>query len=301
MKVHTLDLNFRKTPHTIAAYLVVGSRGTVLVDTGPASTLDTLKARLSEHGFEADDIRNVFLTHIHLDHAGGAGWWAQQGAQIYVHPNGARHLIDPSRLLTSAQRIYGDKMDILWGQTLPAPQDRVTTVKDGEELTVDGLKITAIDTPGHAYHHHTFRINHAGFTGDASGIKVPGIPFLMLPSPPPEFDLEAWHITISKLLKEDFATIYPTHFGIVENVREHLEDLTSHLSQAAEFVGDRMKAGANHTQVIADFMVWNRERAFDVGVSEEEFREFKKSHPMSSSVDGLMRYWRKRWEDGPSP
>ena len=293
MQIHTIDLDFRETPHAIAAYLAIGRRGPVLFETGPASAVDTMQARLAEHGYSPSDIRHIFVTHIHLDHAGATGWWAQQGAQIYVHPNGAKHLIDPSKLLDSAERIYGDMMQELWGQTKPTPQDSVTVIEDGEEVQVEGLNITAIDTPGHAYHHHTFRLGNVGFTGDASGNKMPGCDFVTLPTPPPQFNLEAWHMTLSRLLKEDFAAIYPTHFGAIENVQEHLEDLTSILSQTAEFVRGMMQAKVGRRTMIDEFMNWNRKRALTIGLSEQEIRKFEISNPMSMSVDGLIRYWTK--------
>lgn len=296
MKIHTLDLNFCDTPHTIAAYLVVGPRGPVLIDTGPASLLETMLRQIADHGYAPADIRHVFVTHIHLDHAGGAGWWAQQGSQIYVHPNGAKHLIDPSKLLASAERVYGQMMDALWGQMLPAPQERVTVVEDSEEIQAEGLKIFALDTPGHAYHHHTFRIGHSAFTGDASGVRMPNSSLITLPAPPPEFNLEAWHKTLSRLLHEGFAAIFPTHFGAVNNVREHLEEFTSHLSQAAEFVGDRMKSKVRRGKVVKEFIDWNRDRALALELSEEEFHKFETANPFSMSVDGMMRYWRKKWE-----
>ena len=116
MKVFVLDLDFQHTPRTMAAYLIVGNAGPVLVETGPGSTLPMLHARLSEHGYEPKDIQHVLVTHIHLDHSGAAGWWANQGAAVYVHHVGAPHLIDPARLLRSAGRIYGEAMDHLWGQ-----------------------------------------------------------------------------------------------------------------------------------------------------------------------------------------
>ena len=113
--IHVLDLNFQGLKEITAVYLVVGPEGPILIETGPGSTLATLLSQIRQRGFEPEQIKHVLVTHIHLDHAGAAGWWAQQGAQIYVHSFGARHLIAPDKLLSSAQRIYGDKMNMLWG------------------------------------------------------------------------------------------------------------------------------------------------------------------------------------------
>ena len=198
--IHTLDLLFQNVPQAIAAYLVIGPEGPLLVETGPGSTLQNLKAQLGRHGLAPQDIGQVLVTHIHLDHAGAAGWWGQQGAQIYVHHVGAPHLIDPSRLLASAARIYGDQMDTLWGPMLPTPAEKVTAVYDGDIIQAGGLEFLALDTPGHARHHHVYRLGNLAFTGDAAGIQLPDSRLIDLPAPPPEFELEVWQQTIDRLL-----------------------------------------------------------------------------------------------------
>src|SRR5262245_24856094 len=151
--IHVLDLRFRGAPHGIAAFVVLGPDGTVLVETGPGSTLATLHAELARVGLQSSDIRDVLVTHIHLDHAGAAGWWAQHGARVHVHHIGAPHLIDPERLLASAGRIYGEAMGELWGQFLPAPAHKVFAHHDGDVILAGGLRFVAHDTPGHARHH----------------------------------------------------------------------------------------------------------------------------------------------------
>ena len=188
MNIQTLDLNFQNTPEAIASYLIWGPDGPVLVETGPGSTLPTLLENLSQQGLKPADIKHILLTHIHFDHAGAAGWWAQQGAQIYVHPFGAKHLIDPAKLIASATRIYGNKMDTLWGDILPAPAEKVTIIYDNDTVEVAGLSFQVLETPGHARHHHVYRLGDVAFTGDAAGIKIPGSPLVGLPAPPPEFD-----------------------------------------------------------------------------------------------------------------
>ena len=155
-EVFTLDLNFQNRHGTIASFLIPHSRGAILVECGPSSTLPALLQGLSEHGFTARDVTDVLLTHIHLDHAGAAGWFARQGARIHVHPVGAPHLRDPEKLLTSARRIYGDSMDSLWGEFLPVPQDQLSIPLNGGEIEIDGICLRAIDTPGHAEHHFVY-------------------------------------------------------------------------------------------------------------------------------------------------
>lgn len=294
MEIHTLDLGFQNKQHTIAAYLVIGPGGPVLVETGPGSTLKNLKARLAEYGYLPADIHHVLVTHIHLDHAGAAGWWAQQGAQVYVHTVGAPHLIDPTKLLASALRIYGNKMDSLWGETLPAPADQVTAVEDGQEISVNGLTFTALDTPGHAYHHHVFCLEDIAFTGDAVGIHIPGPDFVDLPAPPPEFHLERWLQTIDKLLEQSFGAIYPTHFGFVQDWHSHIEQFAALLKSAAEFVRARVEADMSRDEIVAQYMAWQTSRAREANMSTEVVERYDTANPQYMSVDGILRYWRKR-------
>ncbi len=296
MRIHTLDLDFEGTPQTIASYLVRGGDGPVLVETGPASTLPTLVARLAGHGVRPEEVRHVLVTHIHLDHAGAAGWWARQGATVYVHPRGAPHLIDPSRLLSSAERIYGDRMESLWGEVLPAPAQRVVAVADGERIAAAGLEFVALDTPGHARHHHVYRLGEVAFTGDAAGIRLPGNRWVDLPAPPPEFDLEAWQATLERLRAGRFETIYPTHFGPTTAVDEQLSALARRLEEAAGLVKAMLDEGIARPAMVERFSGWVAERAIAAGVSPDVLRAYEVANPRHMSVDGIARYWRHRLE-----
>ena len=296
MEVITIDLRFQNIEQTIAAYVVIGSGGPVLIETGPGSTLKQMLASLRHHGISAADIRHVFVTHIHLDHAGSAGWWSEQGAHVYVHERGARHLIDPSRLLGSAKRIYGESMDALWGPMLPVPDAQMHELCDDDVVEVNGLEIAALDTPGHAYHHHTLLIGNIAFCGDAAGVRMPGTRFIALPAPPPDFDLEAWEVSLARLLGRKLDRIYLTHFGCVEDVEEHLEALVSELSQAADFVRTRMRKGVGRRKIIEEFVHWNRERALEIGMPGEKFVQLETANPVEISVDGIIRYWHKKWQ-----
>lgn len=292
--ITTLDLDFKGLPKTIASYLINGPEGLVLVETGPASTLPTLRAQLAELGFKSSDISHVLVTHIHLDHAGAAGWLAQEGAQIYVHHVGAPHLVDPSRLLASAGRIYGDQMDYLWGITVAAPVENVTAVYDGDVIKAAGLEFTAIDTPGHAWHHHTYRLNDIAFTGDAAGIHIPGTQLVDLPAPPPEFKLEVWDKTIERLLAEEFTAIYPTHFGRIADPNEQLQQLRSLMHEAASFVHMQMAKQLDRDRIVALYIGWMHDRARSAGLSDYEIEQFDAANPLFMSVDGIMRYWQRR-------
>jgi glyoxylase-like metal-dependent hydrolase (beta-lactamase superfamily II) len=293
-QIITLDLGFKNLPMTIASYLIIGPDGLLLVETGPASTLPNLRAQLAGYGYRSSDIKHVLVTHIHLDHAGAAGWLAQEGAQIYVHHVGAPHLVDPSRLLHSAGLIYGDQMEALWGETVAAPEDKVTAVYDGETIDVAGLHFTALDTPGHAWHHHTYRLDDIAFTGDAAGIHIPGTHLVDLPAPPPEFKLEVWDKTINRLLAENFTAIYPTHFGRVEDPNKQLDLLRTVMHEAAEFVRLRMEGQQDRDSIVAAYVTWMQDRARAAGLSEYAIQQFDAANPLYMSVDGIMRYWQRR-------
>lgn len=295
-KVHTIDLNFQGVPHATAVYLLEGPDGLVLIETGPGSTLQTCLSALNDIGVKPDAVRHVLVTHIHLDHAGAAGWWAQQGAQVYVHYFGARHLIAPEKLLSSAKRIYGDKMDTLWGEMLPAPAERITQVYDNDVLRVGGLEIMALETPGHARHHHVYQLENVAFTGDAAGLRLLNLPLADIPAPPPEFDREAWLQTVDRIQHGRFATIYPTHFGAVLDVDAHLDTFRQLLNDVTDFIGERMAAGLTRDDILAEYIAWNHDRARDAELTAAQIHQYDTANPLYMSVDGIMRYWRKRWE-----
>lgn len=293
MLLHTLDLHFLKTPQIIAAYVLVGPNSVALVETGPGSTLPTLLKGLADLGFQPADVRDVLLTHIHLDHAGAAGWWARQGATIHVHPLGAPHLIDPSKLLTSAQRIYGDQMDLLWGEFLSAPEDKVHIVKDGDILNLVGEEIQVIETSGHARHHHAYRIGELAFTGDSTGVRLPGHTWIALPAPPPEFELDIWQATIQKLAALNLTKIYPTHFGEVLDPAEHFARFAPLMREAANLVRDLMGLGLSRDEILEKYTEWYTTRAEAAGIDADTRDYYARVNNLPMCVDGMMRYWKK--------
>ncbi len=294
MNIEVLDLNFQGTPHVIASFLVRGPGGCFLIETGPGSTQPALHAALAHHGLEPSDIRDVLVTHIHLDHAGAAGWWAQNGARVHVHPNGARHLIDPGKLITSASRIYGERMETLWGEILPAPEEKVNIVGDGAVLEIAGVSVQVIDTPGHARHHHVFRIDDVAFTGDAAGILIPGQTWVDLPAPPPEFDLEAWKVTLDKLRALGVATIYRTHFGGSSEVDQELDRLEQIMEQGAGWIREMCVRGAERSEMVEVFSGRMRDASVAAGLDSASIRAYELANPREMSVDGIARYWAKR-------
>ena len=293
-EIHVLDLNFQGLPETTAVYLVVGPSGPILIETGPGSTLNSLLEQIHQHGFEPEQIKHVLVTHIHLDHAGAAGWWARQGAQVYVHSFGARHLIEPEKLLASAQRIYGDKMELLWGEMVPAPAEKVTEVFDNDVLHVAGLTIRALETPGHARHHHLFALGDVAFTGDAAGVRLPGFGLADLPAPPPEFEMEVWEATLDRILAQKFRRIYPTHFGPIDEVVDHLQTVKGLVRETAVFIQSQMEAGLSRDEIIVAYENRFAGRARAAGLDEAAIAQYAAANPLFMSVDGIMRYWQKR-------
>jgi glyoxylase-like metal-dependent hydrolase (beta-lactamase superfamily II) len=247
------------------------------------------------------DIQHALVTHIHLDHAGAAGHLARNGATIYVHEFGAKHLIDPSKLIDSATRIYGEQMDRLWGRLLPVPEDQIVPVHDGDVIRFGRFEIRAIETPGHARHHHAFAIEDVCFVGDIGGITLPVeiVPepprgsYLTVPTPPPEFELGAWLASIDRLAEMEFRVMYPTHFGARHAVREHWHHLAKIVPQHTEFVCARLESGAERAQLIREYISWNREQARQAGVGDADFARYVSINLLTMNVDGIIRYWNK--------
>lgn len=292
--LHTLDHHFLNAPEVIATYAIIGEKSAAIIETGPASTLNNILESLRSLGVQPKDVRDVLVTHIHFDHAGASWWWAQQGATIHVHPNGAPHLIDPSKLIASATRLYKDQMDTLWGKIEPIPTNQVHIVNDGDTVAAAGAIIHVIDSPGHAKHHHTYQLGDAAFVGDVAGVHLPDFDWTAVPAPPPEFDLEAWEATLKKLAAFNFKTIYPTHFGAIQNPNEHFSKLAPLVRACAEFVRDRMSEGLTRDQIVPIYMEWNAERCTARDRERNAVERYMGANNQDLSVDGIMRYWMKK-------
>ncbi|MGB9755542.1 MAG: MBL fold metallo-hydrolase, partial [Desulfurella sp.] len=206
-----IDLDFQDKQNIIASFLIE-AKEPILIETGPDSTFEHLTKHLQHSGLSQKDIKHVFVTHIHLDHSGAAWHFAKSGAKIYVHPNGAKHLIDPARLVASAKTVYKDKLKSLFGDLEPISKEQIIVLNDEEAIDISGTNIIPIFTPGHAKHHACFFLDDHMFTGDEGGIRILDGP-IMPPMPPPDINLKEWVLSIEKLKKYAPQFICPTHFG----------------------------------------------------------------------------------------
>jgi len=238
-------------------------------------------------------VTHVLLTHIHLDHAGAAGWLARQGAEVYVHPVGAPHMLSPEKLLASATRIYGDQMDALWGEFLPVPEERLNVAEDVQEIVIGNLHFLPIDTPGHAYHHYAYLFEGICFTGDIGGIRIPGFPYMRVPMPPPELHLEKWRESVKRLRQERFNRIAPTHFGIYDDPDWQLDELEKDLDTVSRWLENVMPADPSIEELREKFTAWMEEQAVASGLNERVIKAFEVANPVGMSADGLLRYWKK--------
>jgi glyoxylase-like metal-dependent hydrolase (beta-lactamase superfamily II) len=294
MEVNVIDLQFQGMPGVIAAYLVEGEGGHVLIETGPESTRESLLAGMRARGVEPGDLAGVFVTHIHLDHAGAAGWFAGQGVPVHVHEKGARHLVDPSRLVESARMVYRDRFDALWGEMVPAAAELVVALSDGAVTEIAGLSIEAISTPGHAFHHHVYRIGGAVFAGDAAGARLEGNPFTSVTSAPPQFDLEHTLASIERLRSLGPDALFLTHFGAVPDPEAHLVAYHDAVEMNAIFIRQRLEEGFDALSLQVAYEAFQFEQAFRHRLPRERRDHFEAINGAAMCADGIRLYWEKR-------
>ncbi len=300
--VRYLDLNYLGTDRLIACAVLEAPEGLLLVDPGPTSTLDTLKAALREAGASLTDVRALLLTHIHLDHAGAAGTIVAEAphVQVYVHRIGAPHLVDPSRLLASARRLYGELMEPLWGAVLPVPEDRVVALEGEETIRPGGRVLEVAYTPGHAVHHVSFFDPNSGvaFVGDTAGMQITGTRCVLPVAPPPDIQVEAWHESLKRIARWQPRRLFVTHFGPSDDPEAHLAQMARRLDAMAGAVrhsldtkgDDAQRAEAFHEQVMAEL----RECLQDEALASR-YEQF--GQPRASWF-GLARYWRRKLAQG---
>jgi glyoxylase-like metal-dependent hydrolase (beta-lactamase superfamily II) len=292
--IHVLDTKHLDRPGIIAVTLLETDEGPVIFDTGPESTFENVAGELRKIGVDPADVRHVFLSHIHFDHAGAAWRFAKLGATVYVHPRGAPHLIDPAKLVASATRLYGDQMERLWGKFAAIAPERLHVLEDNDVVRVGPFAIRALSTPGHASHHHVYHWDDAVFGGDVAGVRLGGGP----PAPPfvpPELDIEAWRDSIAKIRSLNPAKLHLPHFGLVRgDIPAHLDALEERVVRWSLWFRDRVRSGddeARITPAFAEHVVHDLRTA---GADESEIVDYEYADPSFMAVSAATRYWRKR-------
>jgi len=296
-----IDLHFLGTPQVIGTAVFQGPHGVTLLDPGPSTCLDTLGRSLDAHGIGIRDIRLILLTHIHLDHAGATGTLVKANPDIavWVHEKGAPHLVDPTKLLASATRLYGNDMDRLWGRVEPVPAANVHALTGGEHITLSGSggghDMVVAYTPGHASHHVTFfdQDSRIAFVGDTAGIHVTGRAYVMPATPPPDVDLDAWAESARRIVAWQPRTLVLTHFGPTDRVATHFQELMERLEEMSRTVRSLL-ARDESEDTRQDRFVQETARALRREMSEADAEKYENGGPAQYSYQGLARYWRKR-------
>lgn len=305
-----LDSNWLRHPRSIAAALLESDGHTALLDPGPASTLPALQAHLAARSLSIADLDTIFLTHIHLDHAGATGTLVRENPslRVYVHSAGAPHLADPAKLLASAERLWPGQLNFLFGETLPVPSANLYLLNGGETLAFGDEKLRVLYTPGHASHHVSYfeASNSTAFVGDTAGFFIEGatqtngVPYPVPVVPPPDIDLALWDASLDALAALRPARLFVTHFGYANNpqavISAHRENLHHWAELAAQFLRSHSDPKVAQDAFIAAVTTEIRQR---LSAAEAEHCLFNVG--LNLSWLGLARYHRKRAEALTSP
>ncbi len=290
------DVRYRGVVRLIACAILETAQGLLLVDPGPDISLGTLKADLKAGGVEMEDVYGLLLTHIHLDHAGAVGSIvrAHPHIRVYVHKRGARHMIRPARLLASAARIYGDRMQSLWGDVVPTPEANVHVLHGGECLQFGNRTLHVRYTPGHASHHVCYLDESTGtaFVGDTAGMLIMGTRYVVPVAPPPDINLELWRTSMAQLRVWDPDVLFATHFGPSLDVAWHLLHAEERLDAWAMAVRTSLAEEGNDAARAQRFHEQEMARAY-AELSESFRRPYEIMGQPRESWYGLARYWRK--------
>jgi len=298
MSTFPLDLHWVGHPRSIASALLRSHDFCALIDPGPASTLSTLREQLASHNLRVADLDALLLTHIHLDHAGATGSLAQEnpGLKVYVHSRGAAHMADPSKLLASAVRLYGDTMQTFFGDFLPVPEANLHILEGGETLSLGSRTLRVLYTPGHASHHVTYfdPAENIAFVGDTAGISVEGHPFILPATPPPDINLELWGTSLDSIAQLQPQRLFLTHFSFSEHPARHIASYRERLHHWSDVVAKILATGQDDPLSSQSFI---REVSADAAkfLSPGDFSHYAFNGALYLSWLGLVRYHRKRF------
>src|SRR6202051_2019177 len=292
-----LDLNWMGRPPLIGAVLLESGGHFAILDPGPASTLETLRGQMVSRGLSVSDLSALLLTHIHLDHAGATGTLLRENPnlRIFVHSKGAAHLVDPSKLLASAGRLWGDDLQRLFGETLPVPEQNIQILEGGETLPVGTRKFDVIYTPGHASHHVTYLDEQEGvaFAGDTAGIRIANGPYIMPATPPPDIDLAVGEQSFAAILERRPSRLFVTHFGYAEDPAKHIADFRERLHLWADITEKALRSTSELEVALQSFLEKTQAEMLEyLSPADAEQHAFTAGLPLSFL--GLARHIRKR-------
>jgi glyoxylase-like metal-dependent hydrolase (beta-lactamase superfamily II) len=291
------DLRWAGHPRSIASALLRSSDFVALVDPGPSSTIPHLRELLGVHGLGIRDLNALFLTHIHLDHAGASGSLVRENPhlQVYVHSRGAPHMTDPSKLLASARRLYGDTMQRLYGEFVAVPRDNLRILEGGETVSAGSRQMRVLYTPGHASHHVTYFDDAEGiaFVGDTAGISIEGNPYILPATPPPDINLELWNTSLEGIAALGARRLFLTHFGFSDHPARHIASYRERLLRWSDLVARILSQGLDDAQSSEAFL---QEIAAEAkqSLAPEDADQYLFTGALHLSWLGLARYHRKR-------
>jgi glyoxylase-like metal-dependent hydrolase (beta-lactamase superfamily II) len=290
-----IDLEFRGRSQYIAACLLTSQKEIAILDPGPSSTLDLLRRKLTDVGVSISDITTILLTHIHLDHAGATGTLVAENPriQVFVHERGASHLVDPTRLLESASRVFGAKRDEYWGPIEAVPTENLNVLRGGEQIGLGSRKFDVLYTPGHANHHVSYFEPGSGiaFVGDALGIRT-NDSFVYPATPPPDIDLRRLNASADLIESCKPKRLFLTHFGLMGEVEWHLADFRGRLARWSEFVRQSLEEPGDDEGRARLFSEMAGAEAASI-LKDSEAQWFKNSVSSRQNWYGLARYWRR--------
>lgn len=291
-----VDLLFLGRPHAIATALVRGAGTLALVDPGPSSCLESLDIGLQQQGLRLSEVTHILLTHIHLDHAGATGTIVRRypHVRVFVHERGAAHMADPAKLIASASRLYGDRMDRLWGEFAAVPAANLTALAGGERVDAGGRTFEVAYTPGHASHHVSYfdRSSGVAFVGDTAGVCIDG-GYVLPPTPPPDIDIDAWKGSVARIDAWSPQTLFLTHFGPVPGATPHLQTLLENLETTAGLVRKRLAEPGTDEEKSRRFAD-DLQRELRRQMTDAQVAAYVVAAPPELLWPGLARYWRKR-------
>lgn len=297
--IRQLDTLLGGMERMTAGFLIEGTEP-ALVETGSQTSAATVRDALHAEGIGPGDLRWLIVTHIHLDHAGAVGDLARAfpSATVVVHEKGARHLLDPTKLIDSAGRVYGSLLDELYGRLEPVPADRLIAAGDGFSVGIGQGSLTLVDSPGHAKHHHAVLHEPTGtlMVGDAVGVRLPDLGVLRPATPPPDFDLEQAVRSLHRFRRLRPVQVVLTHYGVVPDPDETLLEAEELLHQWVEVAERTLQSSSSSDVGVVAAALADAFAEAPGGLTSEQLQKFEVLNGVHSNAAGIIRYLRRRSE-----